>query len=1373
MRKSLLPSLLISLTTTLAAYAGTFTTDFNSGLPAGAAVYGSALVDTIGGVGNSGCLKMTSNAASQTAGFIINDLESGAAIDAFTATFQIVLGSASGTPADGFSFNYAGDVPDGTIDEEGAPVTSGLTVEFDTFTNNATTDLLGIDVKWNGTEIATHPMTPAALCTWPNYASVLIQLTTNGTLNLNYNGINLYTNLVISGFVPTAGRFGLGARTGTSTENCFVDNLSINTTPVLHPIVLSHSPTGANVSPTPVITVNLWDGSLSQVDQSTIQMKLDGTNVTSTVTQNNAMWTIQYPVPALPSGSSNYVVLTFADNGTPAVRQTNVFGFIVATFPTIPPSYMATADISQPGFTERIFQGGTATVASVETADAMLAGLLYDTTSGQPFPNTAQPNFDSTWTFLQQGVLNYNIFSPTNVTSAGDFINDLVYPGLPGTNGSLVNFAYEAVTYLFLTPGAYTFGVNSDDGFRLTCLDLQLGIFDTGRGAADTIFYFAVTQPGYYPFRLVHFQGTGAGSLEWFSEDSTGQKILINDSGSTGYIPAYARATTTLPYFLVESPAGTGNRADKPIQVEIQDGVGVRVNTNTIHLRVNGGAVTPSITQTGGVTTVQYSATWASGSANTAMVWFADNEVAPVSQTNQFTFSISVFNSIPASYAISAGAVDTTKPGCLQKVFQTDRLVPSTIANAETMLAGQLVDPAGNPFPNKAAVNTDGSYNYAQANTINYNVAAPAAAGDFPGDVLFPGIPGPSGSTTNFALEGITYLYLPVGYYVLGVNSDDGFRLTTSPNPHEEFPFQLALADGTRLAADTTAGFGITNAGYYPFRLVYYQATGPASLELFAADFNGVRTIVNDTSNPASLRAYRSANNTLPYVQWAYPYRAGSYSLPAGIPVYFTLVDGTPAVQQGTIRMTFDNTSVSATITPMNGTNIVVSYLPTSFQQVTNTTATVQLVWADASGHSNTNAFSFIFYGSEALAPLWSLSPGSRPYLTNDFFGTALEAGMAYNPVTGHLVVGSLINTNTLRGFYILDALTGNDLGQLKQTNISGVNVFSPLAAGLFYPGYSVGIADDGAIYAATRVPVANQKFAIYRWASETSAVFTAFSPTAVPAPLGYDFRVRGSGANTQIILGFGNSSAPSTEAALFTTTDGSNYTKTFMGPISGSGDYYGGIAFGTNNTFYAEGFPSTVLEFVSYDPVARTGSQIASYPWAAPSGSFGPLGVDLVNGRVIALATSTTAGAAHTVNLFDLKAMTNSINNPIYTSYLATTNANPSGSGSVAITPTGAFAFVLDSQNGITAYELSVKSAAVGLGATTSSISAGPGSNYTIKYSGGQAVNYVLLKSVAANAAMSTWTPVATNSGTLSSSNFVVTPSGTRTFYRVNSRGN
>ena len=1362
--------LLVSLSAVLTASAGTFTTDFNSGLPANTAVYGNAFVDTTGGFTNSGCLKMTTAALSQTAGFILNNLDPtpgpvypSTAINAFTATFKLALGGGTVPPADGFSFNYSGDVPDGTIDEEGVP-TTGLTVEFHTFANTASG--IGIDVRWNGAFVTTYAMTTNTLCTWPAYTNVFIQLTTNGMLNVNYGTNVIYTNLVIPGFVPVAGRFGLGARTGGDDENCWLDNLSITTTPLPYPTVLSDTPTGANVRPDPLITVQLWDGSLSQVDQSTIQMKLDGTNVAATVTQSNMLTVIQYSAPPLPSGSSNYVVLTFKDNSASPVSYTNVFGFDVLTYPTIPATYMATADLSQPGFTERIFQGGTATPATAEIADLMLAGLLYDTTSGQLFANTAQSNYDGTFTFLQGGTINYSVGAPAN---AGDFPGDAQYPGMPGATGSTNNFAYEAITYLYLTPGAYTFGVNSDDGFRLTSLALQVGAFDALRGAADTIFSFGVSQAGYYPFRLVYFQGAGTGSLEWFSVNPDGSKILINDTGDGG-IAAYARATTALPYFVLGAPSGTGNRADTPIQIETQDGVGVLVNTNTIHLRVNGATVTPSITQTGGVTTVQYLAPWASGSANTAMVWFADNEVTPVSQTNQFTFNVSTFSSIPASYAISAGAVDISKPGYQQKVFQTDQPVPATIANAETMLAGQFVDAAGNPYPNKATTNTDGSYNYAQANVINYNLQ-PGETGDFTNnDQPFPGIPGVAGSTTTFALEGITYLYLPVGYYVLGVNSDDGFRLTTSANPHEEFPYQLAVADGPRVATDTTVGFGITNAGYYPFRLDYFQAIGPASLEVFATSYTGLRTLVNDTSNPASLRAYRSAINTQPYVQWAYPYRAVGYSLAAGIPVSYTLVNGTPAVQQSAFQMTFNGASVTPTVTVMNVTNIVVSYLPTAFQQVSNTTATVQLVWEDVSGHYNTNAFSFLFYGSETLAPLWNLPPGYRPYLTNDnATGSALEAGMAYNPVTSHLIVGSLLNATTLRGFYVLDALTGNDVRQLPLTNSSGVNVFSPMATGVNYPGYSIGVADDGAIYAASRVQtIASQKFAIYRWASETSAVSVAYSPVYPLAPLGYDMRVRGAGTATQIILGFGNTASPQSEAVLYTTVNGTTFLQTYFGPINGASDYYGGIAFGTNGTFYAGGFPSTELELVNY----TNKNTIASYPLAAQSGlSFGPLGVDLTNGRVIVLGTSTTAGTSHSVNLFDLSALNTSANNPTNTYYTGSTNANPGGSGSVAITPNGAYAYVLDTQNGITAYELSVKSSAVSVTATHSSIAAGPGSSYTIKYSGGQAINYVLLKSTTVKAAMSTWTAVATNSGSLSSSNFVVAPSGTPNFYRVSSR--
>ena len=57
------------------------------------------------------------------------------------------------------------------------------------------------------------------------------------------------------------------------------------------------------------------------------------------------------------------------------------------------------------------------------------------------------------------------------------------------------------------------------------------------------------------------------------------------------------------------------------------------------------------------------------------------------------------------------------------------------------------------------------------------------------------------------------------------------------------------------------------------------------------------------------------------------------------------------------------------------------------------------------------------------------------------------------------------------------------------------------------------------------------------------------------------------------------------------------------------------------------------------------------------------------------------------------------------------------------------------------------------------------------IGYASGQAVNYVLLRSTVVTAPLSSWTPIATNSGSLSVSNFVVSPSGSVNYYRVTSR--
>ena len=59
---------------------------------------------------------------------------------------------------------------------------------------------------------------------------------------------------------------------------------------------------------------------------------------------------------------------------------------------------------------------------------------------------------------------------------------------------------------------------------------------------------------------------------------------------------------------------------------------------------------------------------------------------------------------------------------------------------------------------------------------------------------------------------------------------------------------------------DVLVGFGVPAAGVYPLRLVAGHATGGADLEWFSILPDGTRILVNDTSNPSALLAFRARN---------------------------------------------------------------------------------------------------------------------------------------------------------------------------------------------------------------------------------------------------------------------------------------------------------------------------------------------------------------------------------------------------------------------------------------------------------------------------------------------------------------------------------
>src|SRR5438094_9917793 len=99
----------------LSVHAGTFTSDFNSGaLPAGshtnANANGGAYLELTGGVGDSGCLKLTKNINSQNGSFILDDLDAGQPIYGFDITYKLRIGGGTGTPADGMSLSVVPDL---------------------------------------------------------------------------------------------------------------------------------------------------------------------------------------------------------------------------------------------------------------------------------------------------------------------------------------------------------------------------------------------------------------------------------------------------------------------------------------------------------------------------------------------------------------------------------------------------------------------------------------------------------------------------------------------------------------------------------------------------------------------------------------------------------------------------------------------------------------------------------------------------------------------------------------------------------------------------------------------------------------------------------------------------------------------------------------------------------------------------------------------------------------------------------------------------------------------------------------------------------------------------------------------------------------
>jgi len=382
------------------------------------------------------------------------------------------------------------------------------------------------------------------------------------------------------------------------------------------PIVASlKSPSPAGAMPNAPLTIELEDGTASVV-QSSIVLSLNGTAVASPIITKSGLITkvTSQPSALFGSGTTNTVRIVYTDNAATPKTFTNSFQFVVNTYGTLPSYFypIAAADASAPGFRARVVQANAfPTLAnSTARAEAQLAGTLIDVNTGAPYPNSADLSaVGPDGFFVDANVINWNRDAGGIGAEIGNFraptFPDEPIPGLPGTDPSdptpFENAAAEILTFLELQPGVYTLGVNSDDGFVVSAgsdardvLHSNVGVFEGGRGSADTTFSFIAPAAGLYSFRVLWYQGNGGANLEFFSVDpATGAKILVNDRSNAKAIKAWRLVTElTRPYLSAVSPGpgATGVAISSALDFTFQNGTAA-VNTNTLQIKLNGQSV--------------------------------------------------------------------------------------------------------------------------------------------------------------------------------------------------------------------------------------------------------------------------------------------------------------------------------------------------------------------------------------------------------------------------------------------------------------------------------------------------------------------------------------------------------------------------------------------------------------------------------------------------------------------------------------------------------------------------------------------------------------------------------------------------------------
>lgn len=224
--------------------------DFEDGGNDGFELFGDAKLRNEGGHNDSAYLKLTDGVGNQRGSFLFNQrLGSGGG---FAFRFMARIGDTSGKPADGFSFNFAEDIPIGTYQqaEEGyrggeTNPPEGLVVSFDNWDNGGTDKGTGIEVKYKGESRVFTP-TPEVISggkpttdksgmpsihRGDSWFPVEILMSPEDELSVIYDSVKVIDRVDIGWEGVSDAQIGLGARTGGAWQSHWFDTISFSSHP--------------------------------------------------------------------------------------------------------------------------------------------------------------------------------------------------------------------------------------------------------------------------------------------------------------------------------------------------------------------------------------------------------------------------------------------------------------------------------------------------------------------------------------------------------------------------------------------------------------------------------------------------------------------------------------------------------------------------------------------------------------------------------------------------------------------------------------------------------------------------------------------------------------------------------------------------------------------------------------------------------------------------------------------------------------------------------------------------------------------------------------------------------------------------------------